>query len=143
VTSAEGYIEAAGQFRAVRELPGRFADACEGADMVALAKLLAEDAALEMPPETSWLSGRDAVIGFLGAKLLVEPRLFRLVRVAANGQPGFGAYLRGPGGSYRAHAVIVLTLRGVEISRITIFRYPRLFELFGLPSDVPNNPVYE
>jgi RNA polymerase sigma-70 factor (ECF subfamily) len=58
-----------------------------------------------------------------------------LVPVAANGQPAFAAYRRAGCWMFRAHSIIVLTLRGPGIGRITVFQSPSLFEKFGLPAE--------
>src|SRR5712664_1113793 len=47
-----------------RELLERFAAAFERADISALAELLREDVALEMPPVPTWFAGRAAVLRF-------------------------------------------------------------------------------
>ena len=60
-----------------------------------------------------------------------------MVRVAANGQPGFAAYLRDRDGRYRAHAVQVLTIDATSIVRVVSFNQPELFAIFGLPSALP------
>ena len=119
--------------RRQRELLHRYAAAFENADGVALSRLLREDAVLEMPPSPTWFAGREAIALFLTTRVLGQPGDFRLVRVAANGQPGFAAYLRDTGGQYRAHAVQVLTLDGAGITRVVSFNQPELFAMFGLP----------
>src|SRR5208282_954229 len=53
-----------------RALLDRFAAAIEDADASALAELLREDVALEMPPTLTWFTGRPAVAGFIAAHLL-------------------------------------------------------------------------
>ena len=81
-----------------RALLDRYAAAIENADASALAGLLREDIALEMPPLLTWFAGRDTVLRFVAASLLPGPGLLRLVPVTANGQPGFAVYERGPDG---------------------------------------------
>jgi RNA polymerase sigma-70 factor, ECF subfamily len=110
-----------------------FGAAFAAGDVGTLASLLCEDVALELPPARAWFCGRDAVTGML----LASPGLFRLVPAVANGQPAFAAYQRGTCWSFRAHSIIVLTMRGPAIARITIFRDPRLFEKFRLPTECP------
>jgi RNA polymerase sigma-70 factor, ECF subfamily len=117
----------------LRVVLDRFTAAFENGDADALAELLRKDAMLEMPPLPGWFAGRDAVRHFLAAQVLTGPGLFRLVPTAANGQPAFAAYQREPGGTYRAHAVIVLDLSPAGITRIIIFLEPDLFSRFGLP----------
>jgi len=121
-----------------RALLDRFAAAFENADAGALAELLREDVALEMPPVLTWFTGRQAVVRFLDGRqphLFAVPGQLRMVPAAANGQPAFAAYLRGDDGVYRAHAVVVVTVTAAGIARIVIFLDPGLFGLFGLPQE--------
>ena len=115
-----------------RAVLDRFAAAFENGDADILAELLRQDAMLEMPPLPGWFAGRDMVRDFLAAQVLTGPGLFRLVPTAANGQPAFAAYRRDPGGAWRAHAVLVLSLSPGGIARIVIFLDPGLFRRFGL-----------
>ena len=118
-----------------RALLDRFAAAFERADVNALAELLREDVVLEMPPLLTWFAGRHAVVRFLASNALAEPGKLRLVPVAANGQPAFAAYQRGPGGAYLAYAITVPLVTGTGIARIVTFFSPDLFEPFGLPRE--------
>jgi RNA polymerase sigma-70 factor (ECF subfamily) len=118
-----------------RAVLDRFAAAIEDADGRALAELLREDAALEMPPVLTWFTGRQAVAGFIAAHFLTEPGGLRLVPVVANGVRAFAVYGRGPGGGYRAHAVLVPTVTATGIARIVAFQDPGLFGVFGLPRE--------
>jgi RNA polymerase sigma-70 factor (ECF subfamily) len=113
----------------------RFAAAIENADASALAELLREDVALEMPPLLTWFTGRPAVARFVASHLLTVPGRLRLVPVMANGQPAFAVYQREPGGGYHAHAVLVLTVTRTGIARIVSFQNPGLFGSFGLPPE--------
>jgi RNA polymerase sigma-70 factor (ECF subfamily) len=119
-----------------RALLDQYAAAFESADVAALTELLRADAALEMPPQPYWFSGRDQVVRFLQARVLTAPGRFRLAATAANGQPAFAAYLRGDDGQYRAHAIQVLTVRAGRIARIVSFNDGRLLAAFGLPDRV-------
>jgi RNA polymerase sigma-70 factor, ECF subfamily len=110
-----------------------FGAAFAARDVVTLAGLLCEDVALELPPSTTWHSGRETVAGLLVA----ATGRFCLVPVAANGQPALAAYRRGQCASFRAHSIVVLTMRGPAVARITVFRQPRLFEQFRLPAQWP------
>jgi RNA polymerase sigma-70 factor (ECF subfamily) len=73
---------------------------------------------------------------FLASRVLVEPGMFAMLRIAANGQPAFAAYLRGDDGVYRAHAIQVLTSDGACITRIASFNDAGLFPIFALPGTV-------
>ncbi|GGT75777.1 sigma-70 family RNA polymerase sigma factor [Actinomadura citrea] len=116
-----------------RELLDRFARAFETVDIPALTRLLTEQAAWEMPPVPHWFSGREAIGRLLAARLPSgrDPNL--LVPVHANGQPAFGAYLRGDDGVLRAHSIMVITPTHSGIAHISSFMDPSLFDDFDLP----------
>jgi RNA polymerase sigma-70 factor (ECF subfamily) len=116
-----------------RALLERFAAAVENADGTALAQLLRDDVALEMPPLLTWFTGRTTVARYFASQPFVGPGRLRLVQVAANGQPAFASFVREPDGTYQAHAVTLPIVTSTGIARIVTFRDPRLFELFGLP----------
>src|SRR5690242_10636681 len=61
-----------------RRLLDSYVDAFARADPGALVTLLRADVELEMPPIPTWFTGRDAVIGFLGHRVL-RPGSHRLV----------------------------------------------------------------
>ena len=85
----------------------------------------------------TWFADRDTVIRFIAASLLPGPGLLRLLPVTANGQPGFAVYEREPDGTFRAHAIQVLTITNRGIARIVAFADPSLFTPFGLPERLP------
>ena len=127
-----------------RDLLDRYAAAFETADVAGLTELLRVDAVLEMPPIAIWFAGRDKVSRFLARRVLVRPGDFAMTAVQANGQPAVAAYERGDDGSYRAHAIQVLTVRDGRISRITSFNDGSLFAAFGLPARYPGTlPVLD
>jgi RNA polymerase sigma-70 factor, ECF subfamily len=111
----------------------RFAAAVEDADASALAELLREDVALEMPPVLTWFTGRAAVVRFVAANLFSGPGDLRLVPVMANGQQAFAVYRRERDGSYLAHALLMPMLTATGIARIIAFQDAGLFASFGLP----------
>jgi RNA polymerase sigma-70 factor (ECF subfamily) len=116
-----------------RALLDRFATAIENADARALAELLREDVALEMPPQLTWFAGRRAVTGFIGSYLFTGPGQLRLVPVLTNTQPAFAVYRREADGAFHAHALQVPTVTATGIARIVVFTDPALFGSFGLP----------
>ena len=59
-----------------------------------------------------------------------------MLPTVANDQPAVGAYLRDPGGVYRAHSLQVFTVTGAAISRNIVFYDAALFALFDLPASV-------
>jgi RNA polymerase sigma-70 factor, ECF subfamily len=119
-----------------RAVLDRFAAAFESADTRALAELLRDDVAFEMPPMPTWFAGRQTVLRFVASQLFAVPGRFRMVAVTANGQPAFAAYMRDHDGAYRAHAVLVPAITTTGIARIVSFCDPGLFPAFGLA------PVY-
>src|SRR6202045_2839648 len=120
-----------------RALLDRYAAAFQDADITAVMQLLRDDAVLEMPPEPTWFTGRELIGRFLQAKVLTEQPRFQMIRTAANGQPALAAYMRGPDGVYRAHAIQVLTIAASRVTRVTSFNDPGLFAPFSLPQAVP------
>ena len=113
----------------------RFAEAIENADASALAQILREDVALEMPPQLTWFTGRRAVVRFIASHFFTETGRLRLVPVVANGQPAFAVYRLEPGGAYHAHALQVPTVTTTGIARIVAFQNPALLGSFGLPQE--------
>ncbi|MGH3860172.1 sigma-70 family RNA polymerase sigma factor [Actinokineospora sp.] len=116
-----------------RALVDNYAKAFEDADIPTLMRLLTDDAVFEMPPIPTWFAGRDNVGAFLATRLRT-PNAMRMVPTSANGQPAFAVYMRQDDGEHHAHAILVLTLAGSRISRITMFHDPHLFPTFGMPN---------
>jgi RNA polymerase sigma-70 factor (TIGR02960 family) len=114
----------------------KFTRAWQSADLDALVTLLTDDVFIAMPPEPFGYQGRDAVARYW-ARQFGAGRRFDLVPTRANGQPAFGAYLRGPNGSRHATALYVLTLAGGQISAITRFE-ASVLPWFGLPRSLPS-----
>jgi RNA polymerase sigma-70 factor (ECF subfamily) len=109
-----------------RALLDRYVAAFVGADLDALARLLREDAILEMPPYAAWFAGRESVLRFMAAQCLGA---MHMIPLRANGQPAVAVYHGG-----RAHAIQVLAVdRDARLTRITAFLDPALFPGFGLP----------
>jgi RNA polymerase sigma-70 factor (ECF subfamily) len=88
-----------------------------------------------MPPMPFEYQGRDVVVRFCAS--LFAGRRFDLVPARANGQPAFGAYLRGPDGIRHGTGLYVLTLGGDRISAMTRFE-ASVLPWFGLPRSLPN-----
>ena len=118
-----------------RALLDRFAAAFENADASALAELLREDVALEMPPLLTWFSGRQTVVRFIASRVFARFGRFRMVPVTANGRPAFAAYTREHDGTYHAHEILVPTVTRTGIARIVVFLNAELFGMFGLPQE--------
>jgi RNA polymerase sigma-70 factor (ECF subfamily) len=114
----------------------KFARAWESADLDALVALLTDDVFIAMPPVPFGYEGRDVVTRYC-ASLFAGGRKFDLVPVRANGQPAFGAYLRGPADIRHATAFYVLTLAGSQICAMTRFE-ASVLPWFGLPRSLPS-----
>jgi RNA polymerase sigma-70 factor (TIGR02960 family) len=113
----------------------RFVHAWESADVDDLVDLLTEDVFLSMPPMPFEYEGREVAARFC-ASIFRAGRRFDLVSTRANGQPAFGAYLRGAGGVGHGTGLYVLTLAGDRICAMTRFENGVL-RSFGLPRSLP------
>ncbi len=111
----------------------RYMKAFEHADVEGLKRLLTEDVIMEMPPMVNWFAGCENYGLFMGWVFEKSGTDWRLVPVAANGQPGFAAYRR-VGAGYQLHTVQVFTVTAEGISRTSVFADPEVFAAFGLPA---------
>jgi RNA polymerase sigma-70 factor (ECF subfamily) len=116
-----------------REMVDAYMSAFQNADVAGLAKLLAEDAILEMPPFLNWYRGPDAYARFIERSFALRGMDWRMVPIAANGQPAVGAYVR-DGAMYRMHPVQVFAVTKAGISHNVCFPEAEMFAMFGLPS---------
>ncbi|MFE9424645.1 sigma-70 family RNA polymerase sigma factor [Kitasatospora sp. NPDC006697] len=114
----------------------RFVRAWESADVDALVDLLTDEVFVSMPPVPFEYEGRELAARFCAA-VLHAGRRFELVPTRANGQPAFGAYLRGPDGLSHGTGLFVLTLAGRRISALTRFE-SGVLPWFGLPRSLPS-----
>ncbi|SDU69471.1 RNA polymerase subunit sigma-70 [Jiangella alkaliphila] len=112
-----------------RSLSRRFAAAFVADDVEAVIALLTDDAWLAMPPAPHQYVGTAAIAGFLHASATWrDGRRYALLPTRANAQPAFGCYLdAAPAG------LVVLTLDGDRIARVTRFMDDTLFPAFSLP----------
>lgn len=122
-----------------RELVGRFADAFENGQVERLVELLTDDAWITMPPEPFEYQGPSAIASFLSHAFGSRGgRIDRLVPTRANRQPAFGHYIGDPHSPIaRGTGLLVLTLEGDRISRITRFGGTAMLPPFGLPRTLP------
>jgi predicted SnoaL-like aldol condensation-catalyzing enzyme len=122
-----------------RELVGRFADAFENGSVEEMLALLTDDAWVTMPPEPVEYQGLVAISEFFTQAFVARgERTDRLVATRANGQPAFGHYIGDVHAPVaRAVGVIVLTLEGDRISRLTRFGGSAVLSRFGLPRSLP------
>jgi RNA polymerase sigma-70 factor (ECF subfamily) len=111
----------------------RYMKAFEQADVEGLKRLLTADVLMEMPPMLNWFTGPSNYGLFMDWVFEVCGTDWRLQTVAANGQPGFAAYMR-LGDRYEMHTLQVFTVTADGISRNTVFQGPEVFAAFGLPA---------
>jgi RNA polymerase sigma-70 factor (TIGR02960 family) len=116
-----------------REMARRFADAFTAGDVDRIVALLTDDAWLCMPPASHRYCGRGAVAAFLRVSLEWAAGRLSLHATRFNTQPAFGCYLVDSEGMAKPAGVIVLTLAGDKISRITRFLEARPILLKGVP----------
>ncbi|HEX2399994.1 MAG TPA: RNA polymerase subunit sigma-70 [Mycobacterium sp.] len=115
-----------------RELLEQYMTAFENADTALLEQALRHDAALEMVGSRTWFAGRATCLPYL-AGVVGAPGDWRMVAVAANGQPAAAAYRRDEDDVLRAFGVAVLDVTAAGIARIVVFGDPGMVTLFGLP----------
>jgi RNA polymerase sigma-70 factor (TIGR02960 family) len=134
---ARATLSAATPQRPVRPLPERereivagFVRAWHRRDIDGLAALLREDVIMRMPPESTDLYGRAAVVAFF-ATVPAEGRLetIRLVPTLANGQPALAAYEVDGEGRPAPYGVMVLATAGDAVAQITGFPGAEIVEL--------------
>jgi RNA polymerase sigma-70 factor (ECF subfamily) len=125
----------------LRELVDGYINAWENTDVDGLVTLLAEDAALAMPPEREWYAGREAVGAFLAARPMSGMVRWRVVPTRANGQLAFAHYrFDAAEAVYRLGELCVLMLKGDRIKEITAFRARAAFASFDLPETLDGEP---
>ena len=119
-----------------QEVVTKFVSAWQSADLDALVALLTDDVFISMPPMPFEYEGRDVAARFF-ASLFGARRRFDLLPTRANGQPAFGAYLRGPTDIRPGVGLYVLTLTRDRICALTRFENSVL-PWFGLPRSLPS-----
>jgi RNA polymerase sigma-70 factor (ECF subfamily) len=126
----------------LRELVAGYVDAWERGDVEAVKAMLAEDAAITMPPMATWFRG-EGLITFLTDWAFngrvydaLGRRRVRALPTTANGQPAFGTYSwDSRAGVHRPSVLQVLTLDPEHrVTEITGFVDPAVFPRFGLPA---------
>jgi RNA polymerase sigma-70 factor (ECF subfamily) len=88
---------------------------------------------VRMPPIPLEYQGRDLAKRFFATVAFRRGRRYRLVSTRANGQPAFGAYVRGTVTAVaHANGLWVITVAGEKMSALTRFD-SAAFPRFGLP----------
>jgi RNA polymerase sigma-70 factor, ECF subfamily len=117
-----------------RALVDQYIEAFEKADVAGLAKLLTEDAVLEMPPYLNWYLGREDYAGFIARVFATRGTRWRMRPIAANGQLGVAAYLCAERDDvHRLHTIQMFSITEAGISRNVTFAEPDVFALFDVP----------
>ena len=124
----------------ISEIVEGYMEAWERGDVEAVTAMLAEDAAITMPPMASWFQGEGVEIflrewAFSGRVYDLEGRRsVRGLRSQANGQPAIGTYAcNDEAGCHLPTVLQVLSFEGDRITEITGFVDPSVFPAFGLP----------
>jgi RNA polymerase sigma-70 factor (ECF subfamily) len=89
-----------------------------------------------MPPVPLWYLGRADYGRFIARVFGMRGTDWRMVPLAANGQPALAAYCRGEHGPYELHTLPVLTVTPAGIARNVVFQDPQVFAAFGLPAEL-------
>lgn len=121
----------------VRAVVQRYMRAFEAADVPALVRLLADDAVMEMPPVPLWYRGSGDYGRFMQRVFGMRGTGWAMRALTANGQPALAAYAPQSGGGHRVHTLQVLTVTAGRVARNVVFADPRLFDVFGLPREIP------
>lgn len=114
----------------------RYVEAFERADVASLPRLVTADVLMEMPPFLNCIVGRRDYGTFMRRFFRLRGTDVRTVRVNANGDPGFCAYVADGHGTYHVHTLQVLTCRDGRVTHNTVFQDPVVFETFGLPHEL-------
>jgi RNA polymerase sigma-70 factor (ECF subfamily) len=144
----------------LRDLVARYVDAWERNDVEAVVSMLAEDAAITMPPLATWYSGHEGIGTWLKLSPLNGTFRWKHVLTHANGQPAFAAYHWDEAEqAYTPFSLGVMSLRGEEVLEVDYFivrtiqleaeqfeRWPdhatdanrlsAFFERFGMPAKI-------
>jgi RNA polymerase sigma-70 factor, ECF subfamily len=116
-----------------RAVVDRYVAAFERADLAELRTLLTREAVLEMPPYLNWFVGADDYVRFIARAYAMRGTDWRMLPLAANGQSGVVAYVRGADGRYALHTVQLFAVTPAGIAHTTVFQDPVVFALFELP----------
>jgi RNA polymerase sigma-70 factor (ECF subfamily) len=121
----------------VRAVVDRYLRAFETADLPALVGLLTDAVVLEMPPVPLWYRGRGDYGQFMRRVFELRGSGWATRPLRANGQPAFAAYAPQADGRLWVHSLQVLTVTGGRVAANVVFADPQLFEVFGLPKELP------
>ena len=116
-----------------RALVDRYVTAFVDADLSTLAGLLTEDVVLEMPPVVNWYRGREHYVQFMAHVFAMRGADWRMLPVAANGQPAAAAYVRAGAGD-ELHSLQVFSVSGSGVGRNVVYVSPAVWAAFDVPA---------
>ncbi len=117
-----------------RRVLDRYLAAFERSDLAEIERLLGDDAVLETTGSTSWFAGKATCLPFIATYGIGQRGEWRMLPVRANGQLAAAAYRRDGDGVHRRFAIVVLATTSTQLTRITLFCDPDLFDHFQLPA---------
>lgn len=121
-----------------RALVTELCDAFERYDIAAVVRTMSDQATWQMPPFDRYYVGRTDIASLIGHQCPAKAPLdLRMVPTTCNGQPAAGMYLRGEDGVHRPFQLCVIDVVDGEVSSVVGFFEPHLFELAGLPAELP------
>jgi len=123
---------------AQRAVVDRYMAAFERADVEELARMLAEEVVLEMPPMWNWYRGTTHYAQFMARVFDMRGRDWRTTPTSANRQPAMAAYNR-QDERYHLHTLQVFSVEEGVILRTTVYQDPEVFALFDLPQFLPRS----
>jgi RNA polymerase sigma-70 factor, ECF subfamily len=122
-----------------RAVIDRYVQAFEAPDVPGLVRLLADEAALEMPPVALWYLGSRDYGLFMRRVFDMRGPGWMMTQLSANGQPALAAYAPEPGGGHRLHTLQVLAVTGGRVVHNVVFADPLVLEAFDLPEQIPSD----
>jgi RNA polymerase sigma-70 factor (ECF subfamily) len=112
----------------------RYVAAFESYDVSAITAVFTEDAVFEMPPFRTWVQGAAHIARLISVHCPASSAGdMVLLPIEANGQHGFGLYMRDEEGVHRAFGIKVLDLSPQGVRHTAMFFDTSLFARFGLP----------
>jgi RNA polymerase sigma-70 factor, ECF subfamily len=117
-----------------RALLERYMQAWERGDAAAFAALLHDDVVVSMPPNPAWFRGRDAVVAFLGPRMV--PGAQRMVLVDGADEVAFAFYRKDGGAAYTARAIEVVVWEDGLVRELHAFFDRTLVARWGVPAIV-------
>jgi RNA polymerase sigma-70 factor (ECF subfamily) len=106
----------------LRELVAKYVDAWERNDVETVVSMLAEDAAITMPPLATWYSGHDGIGEWLRLSPMSGQFKWKHLVTHANGQPALAAYHWDEGEqAYTPFSLGVMSLRGDKVLEVDYF----------------------